>query len=95
MIVVKVELWPKGNEQAARELSRVYVRRADTVDETHANYEAAVMRKGEKLAPWTLFLGGNKTRKPVRNAWVRNYSGRSYPVLFLIFKALKALYPEW
>ena len=47
MIVVKVELWPKGHEEKAIELARMFLANDGTSkDPKLGHYDVAVMRKG-------------------------------------------------
>lgn len=94
MLVVKIELWPRGLESRAKELVRVYIANDGTGTETHGNYDVAVMRAKETRPPWAIGYGGNETAKPVRTGRVEMHA-RSYPVLRLIARAIASLYPEW
>lgn len=46
MIVVKIELWPKGEEKRAKELGRTYIYNKGDGTAAKGNYEVRVCRKG-------------------------------------------------
>ena len=46
MVVVKVELWPKGSEKGAREIARALIWNDGTGDAKVGNYKAALLHSG-------------------------------------------------
>jgi hypothetical protein len=91
MIVVKLEMWPHGDETKKRELGRTYIFNDGTGSVTRGNYEARVCRKNkfevktEDLRPGTGFA---------RKGQVTNYPRMSYNVWRLILRALRSCFPE-
>ncbi len=84
MIVVKIELWPKGREDKAREIGRMtlhnlFLRTLN--NPMRGDYEVNIMRRGT-------------TDKEQRTGFVRNYPRQSYNIWRLIARALKATFPE-
>lgn len=95
MIVVKVELWPKGHEEKAVELARVFLANDGTGTAKLGNYDVAVMRRGEKRAPWRYGDGTGATAKPIRTGRVEGHAKAAYPVLRLVVRAIRSMFPEW
>lgn len=96
MIVVKIELWPVGREDRAREIGRMYVANIGG-DRARGDYKVAVCRRGQHACPWPhgLDADAQKTRPaPTRTAVVRDYPRRSYTVWRLILRALRGAFPE-
>lgn len=90
MIVVKIEMWPLGDESKKRELGRTYIYNAGG-DRKRGDYEARVCRKGK--TDYTLnelHTGEGFTR----TGRVENYPRLSYNVWRLVLKALRACFPE-
>lgn len=91
MIVVKLEMWPGGDETRKYDLGRTYVWNDATitnVDPKRGNYEAAVMRRGVTTIPQR----GGAVTKAVK---VENYPRLSYNVWVLIYRVLaKAFDPK-
>lgn len=80
MIVVKIELWPKGFESRKREIGRMHItNEAGTLD--RGWYDVKVMRRGT-------------TDKVQRTGEVNNYPRNSYSVWRLVMRALKSAFPE-
>jgi len=79
MLVVKIELWPGGDERRARELGRLHITNdGGSSSDRRGNYVAHLMRRG--------------TQKTVqRTAEVLDYPRLSYPVWKLVRKVLEAL----
>lgn len=91
MIVVKIELWPFGNRNQARELGRMYITNDGTGDQTTGNYDVAVARKGTKTTPQPIVPSGPK---PTRSCKVLGHKRLTYPIWHLILKALRGCFPE-
>lgn len=91
MIVVKIELWPAGFEDKAREIGRMYVANdVTTTVKNHAygSYDAVVCRRGTTENP----LRGKV--KAVRTARVENFPRKSTNVWRLVARLLKGAFPE-
>jgi hypothetical protein len=80
MIVIKVELWPRGYESRKREIARMHVTNKGTGTATRGDYKIQVMRKGSD-------------DKVQREGEVLNYPRQSYSVWKLIQKALTTVFP--
>jgi hypothetical protein len=87
MIVVKVELWPKGDGRKAKEIGRSYIANVGG-NRKKGNYEIAVCRRGSKRCPLV-----GKT-KAVREGKVENFPRLSYNVWRLVLRALLSAFPE-
>ena len=84
MIVVKIELWPKGYEEKARELGRMHLTNQfvrSVLNPKRGDYKVEVMRRGTK-------------DKVQRHGTVRDYPRQAYNIWRLIFRALKETFPE-
>lgn len=46
MVVVKIELWPRGDERQAREIGRVRITNDGTGDSQYGNYDAELAHAG-------------------------------------------------
>lgn len=82
MIVVKVELWPKGDESRKEEIGRMTISNDVTTtlrSPDRGSYNVKLMRRGT----------ADKVQKTTR---VEDYPRRSYPVWVLIKRALDSLY---
>lgn len=90
MIVVKIEMWPGGDEEGAYELGRSYIRnRGDNPRHPHrGNYEIKVCRKGH-----TEFKGWSAI-KASRQGEVFNWPRLSYNIWRLVLRALMDAFPE-
>jgi hypothetical protein len=65
MIVLKLELWPLGDETRAREIGRTYIAndgQASAADPRRGDYVAAVCRRGTTAVPRELGGQGKATR---------------------------------
>jgi hypothetical protein len=93
MIVVKIELWPGGNENhpLKAEIGRMYIA---NVGGTHdrGDYSVAVCRRSSTHVP--LPLCGPGGPKAIRTGEVLNYPRLAYNVWRLIARALKSAFPE-
>lgn len=80
MIIVKVELWPGGDEARAAELGRLQIANEGThpAHPRRGDYMVRLMRK-------------NSRRTVLRTANVKDYPRLSYPVWRLVRRALEAL----
>jgi hypothetical protein len=88
MIVVKIELWPRGDRTKAREIGRTYIANVGG-DVKRGNYDVAVCRKGSTKCPLV-----SDEIKATRRASVVNYPRKSYNVWRLIIRSLLAAFPE-
>lgn len=90
MIVVKVEMWPKGDERRMYELGRTYIYNAGGT-ETRGDYEVRVCRKGSYAPdPRKIASGEGFTR----TARVDNWPRKSYNIWRLILRCLMGAFPE-
>ncbi len=89
MIVVKIELWPGGNERKSVELGRTYINNTGGTDD-RGEYDVRVCRKG-KLDFLKDVLRG---RGPLRTGHVSDYPRLSYNVWRLVLRALLEAFPE-
>ncbi len=91
MIVVKLELWPLGDESRRRELGRTYVwNDGRSANPKRGDYGVAVARRGH-AGPWRDVVRGSKAQ---RRGAVTDYPRLSYSVWRLIIRALKSAFPE-
>lgn len=80
MIVIKIEMWPKGFKERAYELGRMYITNDGTSkDPKRGNYKIKVVKKGT-------------TDKVSREGEVENYPRKSYPVWELVKRAIGSVY---
>ena len=76
MIVIKIEMWPKGIKEKAYELGRMCISNDGTSkDPKIGNYNVKVMRRGTK-------------DKVQRTGTVENYPRKAYPVWELVKRAI-------
>lgn len=93
MIVIKVELWPRGFEEKKKELSRMYIANTGTnPDPSLGNYKVALMKKGTKNPPWKIGDGSNELSKPFRIGNVDEHPRIKQHVMHLVRKAIDAIY---
>lgn len=90
MVVVKLEMWPQGDEKKAFLLGRTYIGNIGGTD-TLGDYAVAVCRKGSIEVPNTLWPGGPA---PTRTGLVTGYPRLAYNVWRLVARALLAAFPE-
>jgi hypothetical protein len=83
VIVVKLEMWPFGDETKAYPLGRTYIWNTGSGGTKIGNYAAAVCKKGSV-----------DRSKPLRTGFVDEYPRLSYNVWRLIIRALKSAFPE-
>jgi hypothetical protein len=92
MIVVKIEMWPKGDESKKYEIGRTFIYNAGGTL-TRANYEVRVCRKGGlNKAPSVSDLHSGEGF--ARTGRVEGYPRLSYNVWRLILRALRSCFPE-
>lgn len=94
MIVVKLELWPRGSERDAKEIGRMYIANDGTRGPSRGDYQVAVCRKGSTKVPREMFALEYDLPKAARTGHVLNYPRLSYNVWRLITRALKSAFPE-
>ena len=86
MLVLKLEIWPRGDEDRAKEIGRTYITNDGSGSTRRGNYDACVCRRGTRRPP----PGGTFTRE----GRVEMYPRRSYNVWRLIIRALLSCFPE-
>lgn len=87
MIVVKIELWPYGNEARKQEIGRTYIYNVGGTQE-RGNYAGFVCRKG-------VFEPFEKAKLvATRTLEVKDYPRLSYNVWRLISRSLISAFPE-
>lgn len=90
MIVVKLEMWPYGDESRKYDLGRTYIANVGG-DAERGEYDAAVCRRGTTAVPSPVDPDGPK---PTRSSHVSNYPRLAYNVWRLIIRALLGAFPE-
>ncbi len=80
MIVVRVELWPGGWPDKARELMRLHITNAGTGSDKRGNYRVKLFRKGSQSV--------------LRTGSVEDFPRRSYHIGRLLYRALASCFPE-
>lgn len=90
MITVKVELWPLGSEEHAREIGRMYIANVGG-DATRGDYDVAVCRRNTTAVPQPINPEGPK---PTRRGSVVRYPRLAYNMWRLITRALRDAFPE-
>lgn len=109
MIVVRVEMWPKGDPNSARELGRTYIANVTPL-ERHAgsrgkrgDYQVAVCRKGSDKVPQEIYIAAGMDRHEIdpnehptatRTTRVEGYPRESYNIWRLVSRALRGAFPE-
>lgn len=91
MIVVKLELWPLGDESRAREIGRTYIANDGTGTADRGDYQVAVCRRGTNAVPAPINPDGPKA---TRTGEVKDYPRLAYNVWRLIARALLSAFPE-
>ena len=82
MIVIKIELWPRGNESRAKEIGRMTLTNdaATTLaDDSRGSYHVRLMRRGT-------------TDKVQRAGYVENWPRKREPIWKLVHRALDIIY---
>ncbi len=90
MIVIRVELWPFGDESRAKEIGRAYIANTGGTHD-RGDYEVAVCRRNTTKVPKPINPEGPK---PTRFGTVKNYPRLAYNMWRLIIRALRASFPE-
>jgi len=92
MLVVRIELWPFGDEKEKREIGRTYIYNDGKGSQHRGNYKVRVSRK-DKLEP--------EERRDIvegkgfaRIGSVTDYPRTSYNVWRLVLRALRSAFPE-
>lgn len=91
MLVLKLEMWPHGDETRKREIGRTYIYNDGQGSARRGNYEVRVCRKdkyGTNLDDLRNGKGFTRTGR------VEDYPRLSYNVWRLIARALKSAFPE-
>lgn len=91
MIVIKLELWPGGDEHRKLEIGRTYINNIGGSDKK-GDYNVRVMKKGQEDTPINEVFRNQKGITRVGS--VSNYPRLSYNVWRLIIRALKSAFPE-
>lgn len=90
MIIVKIEMWPEGDESKAREIGRTYISNVGG-SLTRGDYAVRVCREGNfEYAPRATREG----KGFLRTGRVESYPRASYNVWRLVSRALRACFPE-
>lgn len=90
MIVVKLEMWPHGDESQMYELGRTYIYNVGGTVKRR-DYEVRVCRKGHyDVSPTQLADGEGFTR----TGSVKDFPSLSYNVWRLILRCLGVAFPE-
>lgn len=97
MLVVKLELWPHGDEKRKREIGRTYIANVGG-SVSRGEYVAAVCRRGRHEVPRDLYAmaGSTETNGPraTRVGHVHDYPRLAYNVWRLVVRALRSCFPE-
>jgi hypothetical protein len=88
MVVVSIELWPKGNKEKARPLGVILISNDGTGDDRYGNYDIILSHAGKYI---------QKTiteKKPWKTSKVINHR-KSLSPYHLVYKAIKnCLWPK-
>lgn len=87
MIVLKLVMWPSGDESKEYTLGRAYIANTGGTH-THGNYKGAVCRKGSTAVPGT---GGPD---PTRQGIVEGHPRVAQSVWRLVTRMLLVCFPE-
>jgi hypothetical protein len=90
MIVVKIEMWPKGDASRARDLGRMFIYNAGGTDE-RGDYEVRVCRKGNFNPGVAAIQTGDGFTRTGR---VENYPRLAYNIWRLVLRGLRSAFPE-
>lgn len=91
MIVVKVEMWPGGDESKRYELGRTYIYNDGGGTGKRGNYEVRVCRKGSFTPDARKIVSGKGFTRTGR---VDNWPRKSYNIWRLILRCLMSAFPE-
>lgn len=107
MLTVKIELWPYGDEERAREIGRMYIANDGTTsvaDPRFGDYRVAVCKRGTNAVPREVYDLSDPAQaqyakdqgapKATRAARVRGYPRLAYNVWRLIARAVTGAFPE-
>lgn len=89
MIVVKIELWPRGSEKFAKEIGRMYIANDGTGTRQRSSYDGVLCRRGTERIPEPLDPLGPE---PTRKGRVEDYPRESLVVWKLILRMLKSMF---
>lgn len=90
MIVVKIEMWPKGDQNRRREIGRMYVYNAGG-SLVRGDYEVRVCRRNNFDATTRQIQTGDGFTRTGR---VEKYPRLAYNVWRLVLRALRTTFPE-
>lgn len=106
MLVVKLELWPRGDQNQAEEIGREYIANIGG-DAERGDYQAAVCRRGTNDIPREIAAAAYESarREPdleiladlepgTRAGRVFAYPRQSYNVWRLVLRTLRVQFPE-
>lgn len=93
MIVVKIEMWPYGDEDRKYDIGRGYIANTGGGDPERGEYNVAICRKGSDLDAVPSPVNPNGP-KPSRAAHVSDYPRQAYNAWRLIARAILAAFPE-
>ena len=88
MIVLKLEMWPRGDETKMYPLGMTVICNVGGHYNRH-NYNVFVGRKKK-----TTFDSKDVIESPIRRGFVHRYPHMSYNVWRLVIRALKSAFPE-
>jgi len=91
MIVIKVEMWPYGRAEQAREIGRAYIANVGG-DVERGNYRAWVCRRNGSVDPAEVCR--HEGGPAVRKGEVRDYPRLRYNMWRLVIRALRSCFPE-
>lgn len=104
MIVVKIELWPRGLQVGAEEIGRMYIANNGEGTNDRGDYKVAVCRRGTDKVPREIYDEGDvamieeglgkKLPKAARAGEVKDYPRLAYNVWRLIARAVLSAFPE-
>jgi hypothetical protein len=104
LIVVKIELWPFGEQAGATEIGRMYVANDGAGTREHGGYRVAACRRGNIDVPREVYsddrramiehTDAKKLPKAARAGVVKDYPRLAYNVWRLIGRAILAAFPE-
>lgn len=89
MIVVKIELWPFGDESQKTEIGRTLIANDGTGSVSRGNYDVRVLRRNAYTLSGTEF-----DSSATRTGRVEGYPRLSYNIWRLILRALRSAFPE-
>jgi len=90
MIVVKIEMWPKGQRERAREIGRTFIYNDGGTDEL-GDYEVRVCRRGRLERTTQQIVDGEGFTRTGR---IENYPRLAFNVWRLVLRALRSAFPE-